>query len=351
MRFVLDCYSGQRKSMSEDNKQNQEVKYGLTGKFPQPVPQVGLALGSGLARGFAHIGALRALIRHNIKPTIVTGSSIGALVGGCYLAGKLDEFEDWALSLNRRKIFSYLDFRVRSAGMIGGEKLVTLLEEHFKGMVIEDLPHPFVAIASDIITGHEVWLRKGNFIDAMRASFALPGVFPPVEINGRRLVDGALVNPVPVSPCLALGARLTIAIDLNADLIGKSVKPGQSFHTIAGFDVYNDKDVSPEDQRKYFSGSLTRRMFRREEGSPSLFGVMVSSLNIVQDRLTRSRLAGDPPDVHIKPRIGHIGALEFEKAQEMMAEGDAAVERAMPEIKAAVETLLPPSQSKTIIKE
>jgi NTE family protein len=321
--------------MSSESKQKQTVRSAVA------QPQIGLALGSGLARGFAHIGALKALQKHNIKPTIVTGTSIGALVGGCYLAGKLDEFEAWAKGLNRRKIFSYLDFRVRSAGLIGGNRLINLLEEHFADMFIEDLPHPFVAIAADLVTGHEVWLRKGNFIDGMRASFALPGVFPPVEINQRKLVDGALVNPVPVSPCQALGARMTIAIDLNADLIGKAAKPGQSYQTITGFDVYNDQDVAPEDQKRIFGGAMTKRLFRREENNPSLFGVMISALTIIQDRVTRSRLAGDPPDVHIKPRIGHIGLMEFEKAQEMIDEGEAAVERAMPEIKAAIEVLLP----------
>lgn len=322
---------------------NTESKQNPPHKHPAPQAPIGLALGSGLARGFAHIGVIRALLRHGIKPTIVTGTSIGSLVGGCYLAGKLDEFEEWALALNRRKVFTYLDFRVRSAGLIGGNRLVKLLEEHFSDMVVEDLPHPFVSIAADLVTGHEVWLRKGNFIDAMRASFALPGVFPPVEINHRKLVDGALVNPVPVSPCQALGSRLTIAVDLNADLIGKAAKPGQTFQTVAGFDVYNDQDVSPDEQKSIFGGSLSKRIFRREDNNPSLFGVMISALTIIQDRVTRSRLAGDPPDVHIKPRIGHIGLMEFEKAKEMIEEGEAAVERSMPEIRAAVEVLLPPT--------
>lgn len=310
--------------------------------IPPIVPDIGLALGSGLARGIAHIGALKALDRHGIKPGIVAGTSMGALVGGCYLSGKLKELEDWALSLNRRRILSYLDFRVRSAGLIGGAKLMKIMDEHFSGMVIEDLPHPYVAIASDLLTGHEVWLRKGHFIDSMRASFALPGVFPPVEINRRNLIDGALVNPVPVSPCRALGARMIIAIDVNADLIGKAGKPGQQFQTVAGFDVYNDRDVAPED-RKGFENPVAKRLFRRENDNPSLFGVMVSALNIIQDRVTRSRLAGDPPDVHIKPSIGHIGLLEFEKGAEIIELGEQAVERALPEIRAAMEILLPPA--------
>lgn len=312
-------------------------------EFSQASPGIGLALGSGMARGFAHIGVLKVLAKHGIYPGIVAGTSIGALVGGAYLAGKLDVLEDWVLSLNRFKIFSYLDFRVRSAGLIGGEKLIKILKEHFDDIKIEDLPHPFVAIASDLATGHEVWLRKGNFIDAMRASFALPGVFPPVERSHRFLVDGALVNPVPVSVCQALGSRLTIAVDLNADLMGKTIKPGQAYQTVAGFDIFNDQDVPREDQKIFKSSSIGRRLFRREENSPSLFGVMVSALGIIQDRLTRSRLAGDPPDVHIKPQIGHIGMLEFEKADELVRLGEEAAERAMPEILAAIRVLLPPS--------
>lgn len=301
---------------------------------------IGLALGSGMARGFAHIGVLRALARYGIKPDIVAGTSIGAVVGGCYLANKLDTLEEWARGLNRRRIFSYLDFRVRSAGLIGGRRLGAVLEEHFGDLLIEDMKMPFVGIATDLVTGHEIWLRKGRFVDAMRASFALPGIFPPVSLNGRTLIDGALVNPVPVSVCQALGARLTIAIDLNGDMIGKSSKPGTGYQTVLGFDVFGDPHISEQAEEALGTSSLTKRMFKRDGNSPSLFGVMVSSLNIIQDRLTRSRLAGDPPDVHIKPRIGHIGLLEFERADELIHEGEEAVERKLPELMSAVEILL-----------
>ncbi len=306
----------------------------------KPNPLIGLALGSGLAHGFAHIGAIRALERHGIKPGIVTGTSIGAMVGACYLAGKLDVFEDWALGLTRRKVFGYLDFKVRSAGLIGGNRLTAVLKEHFDGMKLDDLPLPFIAVGADLVTGHEVWMRRGDFIDAIRASFALPGVFPPVTFNNRRLVDGALVNPVPISPCIALGARVTIAVDLNGDMIGKAAKPGQNYRTIAGFDLDKQEEVGPADNG-FFGGMLAKRLFQRDPDNPSLFGVMISALTIMQDRLTRSRLAGDPPDVHIKPRIGHIGLLEFERAKDLIAEGYEAVERKLPELQAAIEVILP----------
>ncbi|MCB1650959.1 MAG: patatin-like phospholipase family protein [Alphaproteobacteria bacterium] len=302
---------------------------------------MGLALGGGVARGFAHIGILKALRRHHIRPSIVVGTSIGALVGGAYLAGKLDEFEDWALSLNRMRLLSYLDFRIRSAGMIGGNRLKKLMDDALSDIKIEDLPSPYIAIASDLLTGHEVWLRKGNLIEAMTASFSLPGVLPPVRRNGRLLVDGALVNPVPVAPAQALGARMTIAVDLNTDIVGKALSSEDGYPRVAGFDMFNDKDVPPEAQKEIKSG-LTNRLFRREEHNPSLFGVMVSALSIMQDRLTRSRLAGDPPDIHLKPMIGHIGLLEFERAKELIERGEEEAERAIPDIRNAMQVFLPP---------
>ncbi len=310
---------------------------------PEAAQGIGIALGSGMARGFAHIGVLKTLNKHGIYPTVVAGTSIGALVGGSYLTGKLQDLEDWALALNRFKVFSYIDLRVRSAGIIGGKKVEKMMENYFGDTTLSNLPHPFIAIASDLTTGHEVWLREGRLVDVMRASFSLPGVFTPIYHNHRHLVDGALVNPVPVSVCRSLGARLTIAIDLHADMIGKAVKPGKSYQTVAGFDIFNKDDVPPEEQKK-FKGSFAKRLFGRKENSPSLFGVMVSSLGILQDRLTRSRLAGDPPDIHIKPRVGHIGMLEFERADELIKLGEEAAERAIPHIKAAMQVLLAPDQ-------
>lgn len=304
---------------------------------------IGLALGSGLARGFAHIGVLKTLNKHGIYPSIIAGTSIGAVVGGSYLAGKLDTLEDWATHLNRLRIFSYMDFKMKSPGLIGGDKLENVLKKHLDGINIEDLPTPFVALASDLGTGHEVWLQKGSLIKAMRASFALPGVFPPVKHKHRQLVDGAMVNPVPVSVCRALGADMIIAVDLHADLIGKATAPGKNYQRVAGFDVYNDKHVSKSHQRRFFGNLFAKRLFGRKDGeSPSLFGVMVSALSIIQDRITRSRLAGDPPDVHIKPHVGHIGMVEFECAEELIALGEEAAERAIPKIKAAMQVLLHP---------
>jgi NTE family protein len=299
-------------------------------------PLIGVALGGGVARGFAHIGVLRALEKHGIVPDIVIGTSIGAVVGAAYLAGKLDVLEDWARSLNRFRILSYLDFRVRSGGLINGGRLVTALEEHLGDLKIEDLDRPFIAVATDLATGHEVWLRKGPLVEALRASFSLPGIFPPVMCDHRWLIDGALVNPVPVSACLAMGAQMTIAVNLNADIIGAARRPGAKIQTVAGFDLL---DQDHETARKARRTPFLQRLFHREPDHPSMLGVMFSSLNILQDRIARSRLAGEPPDIAIDPHIGHIGLAEFDRAAEMIDAGAAAVEDKLPQLRDALSVL------------
>lgn len=297
-------------------------------------PRIGLALGGGVARGWAHIGVLRALKRYGIEADIVCGASVGALVGGIHLAGKLDALEEWVRDLTRLKIVGYLDLRLRQGGgLISGDRLLAELRLHLGDQRIEELPCPYAAITTDLVTGHEVWLQRGELVDAMRASFSLPGVFPPVLIDGRWLIDGALVNPVPVSACRALGAQMVIAVNLAGDILGKARKPGASVPTAAGFDLLRlVEGETPEHRPPSGIGALTRRIFRRDYEGPSLFGVMVSSLGIVTDRITRSRLAGDPPDVHIVPRLGHIGLTEFDRAEDCIREGEAAVERVLPEL-------------------
>ena len=297
-------------------------------------PRIGVALGGGVARGWAHIGALRALRRYGIEPDVIAGSSVGALVGGAYLAGRMPALEDWARKLTRLKIVSYLDLKLSSGGLIGGNHLVAEMQSQIGDIKIEDLPQPFVAVTTDLVTGHEIWLRQGPLVEAMRASFSLPGVFPPVKIDNQWLVDGALVNPVPVSVCRALGCQLVIAVNLAGDIIGKARKAGASVPTAAGFDLLALLEAP---QPHYVPppsalNALTRRIFRRDYEGPSMFGVMVSSFSIITDRITRSRLAGEPPDVHIVPRLGHIGLLEFDRAEEAIAEGEASVERMLPDL-------------------
>jgi NTE family protein len=292
-------------------------------------PLIGLVLGSGAARGFAHIGVIHALIEHGIKPDIIVGTSIGALVGGCYADNKLDELETWARSLTLRRILGYLDVRIGGSGLISGGRLAHRLAEAIGTTAIEDLPVRYAAIATEVGTGHEIWLTRGSLALAMRASYALPGIFPPVRLGGRWLVDGALVNPVPVTAARAFGARVVIAVNLDADRFARGA-------TIAshGSDP-NDEPATPSagTTRKAFMGLRgmfgAERAMRREIARPGFSTVMVEAFNIMQDRLTRMRLAGDPPDVHITPHIGHIGWLDFHRAAEAIAVGKTATEKAL----------------------
>ena len=299
-------------------------------------PSIGLALGGGGARGWAHIGVLRTLSRAGIEPDIISGTSVGALVGGVHLAGKLDQLEDWARGLSKLRIVSYLDLQV-GGGMIGGHRLSATMREHLGAVRIEELPLPFTCVATDLLTGHEVWLRKGDLVDMLRASMSLPGLFSPLEVEGRWLVDGALVNPVPVSVCQALGAQMTIAVNLNGDLIGKS-RRSSLLQALGQIETDRAREEEPTASGK-IRRAFTRGSRRRERDRPNLFNVMISTVNIVQDRITRSRLAGEPPDVHIMPRLGHIGLIEFDRTEEIIAEGEAAVERMMPELREALSVL------------
>ncbi len=292
-------------------------------------PAVGLVLGSGAARGFAHIGVIHALLEHGIKPDIIVGTSIGALVGGCYAANKLDDLETWARGLNLRRILGYLDVRIGGSGLISGGRLAHRLENAIGATTIEELPVRYAAIATEVGTGHEIWLTRGSLALAMRASYALPGIFPPVRVGGRWLVDGALVNPVPVTAARAFGARVVIAVNLDADRFARGA-------TIAshGSDP-SDEPASPPPgtPRKAFMGLRgmfgTERAMRREIARPGFSTVMVEAFNIMQDRLTRMRLAGDPPDVHITPHIGHVGWLDFHRAAEAITAGKTATEKAL----------------------
>ena len=301
--------------------------------------KIGLALSSGVARGWAHIGALRALGRLGIDFDVLAGWSAGALVGGCHLARKLDGLEAWAIALNKRKLVSYLDINLGRGGLIRGDRLIADLRGLLGPLRIEDLRIPFVAVATDLATGHEVWLQTGDLTETLRASFALPGLFPPIELDKRWLADGALVDPLPVAACRALGADLVIAVNLNTDIIGKARRSRRGASAFMGFDPAALMEESAQASSPLFADSMTLGVFRRESNKPNVFDVMTTSLSIMQDRLTRSRLAGDPPDVQITPRVGHIGLLEFERAEELIREGEEAVERRGPELMDAMQAI------------
>ena len=314
---------------------------------PEPIrptterPTIGLALGGGGARGLAHIGVLRTLLAHGIIPDVVVGTSIGAVVGGCYAAGHLDGFEQWARGLTRRGLLSYLDISLSGSGLISGGRLAERLAQRLGDTRIETLPVRFAAITTEVGTGHEIWLTRGRLVDAMRASYALPGIFAPVGLDGRWLVDGALVNPVPVSAARVLGARLVIAVNLSADILGRSV-------TMAG-EEENSANSGPQPAgeprrrlRAIFGAERSlKRQFVGGSARPGIPTVMVDAFNIMQDRITRARLAGDPADVAVNPRMGHVGWFDFHRANEAMEIGARATERVLDEIQEALAALAP----------
>jgi NTE family protein len=296
--------------------------------LPTVAPQIGLALGSGVARGMAHIGVLRALDRAGIKPDIVCGTSIGALVGGVYLGGAIDVLEAWARSLTKLRLTRLFDFHLGPGGLIAGRRIFDVFDRELHDRRIEDLPARFACVATELDTGHEVWLQSGNLLEAVRTSCALPGLVPPVRVNGRFLLDGALVNPVPVSVCRALGARLVIAVNLNTEPFSVGAHD-------SGLDAAEEHAVVST-LAGLPGSSFVRHLLTRRNDGPSILSVMASALDIVQDRLSRSRLAGDPPDVTIAPRLGNIGLLQFDRARESIAAGEQAVEDAFPSLRDAL---------------
>lgn len=294
--------------------------------------KIGLALGSGSARGWAHIGVIRALKEEGIEPDIVTGCSIGSLVGAAYAGGHLDLLEEWVRKLGFWDVVKLMDVKM-AGGLIEGESLMSSFEDKIRNINIEDLPLPYGAVATDLASGREVWLQEGLLPDAVRASIALPGLFSPLKSDGRWLVDGGLTNPVPVSLCRAMGADVIIAVNLNSDIIGRHLKSSEERKKeIKG----EDRDLFNQWLKKINTGLLEAKINNwrgrkpEGEGVPGLFEVMASAINIMQDRITKSRMAGDPPDLLLSPRLGELGLLEFDRADEAIAEGYDSVRRMLP---------------------
>ena len=283
-------------------------------------PRIGLALGSGSARGWAHIGAIRALEERGIKADLVCGSSIGALVAAAYAAGELDRLEKWVTGLAWTTVVRLMDLTWRG-GLIRGQRLFTLFRTIFEDRQIDDLPIPFGAVATELYSGRELWLRHGDLLDAVRASCAMPGIFTPVVRDNVVLVDGGLVNPVPVSMCRALGAELVIAIDLSWGKLGPYRE--------------RSKAVAPREVPGWLSRlrpGWVQKQSKDEERVviPSIFEVFNTSLDIVEMRVARSRLSGDPADVLITPLLPDFATMDYHRAKEAIDEGRAAVERMGP---------------------
>ena len=297
-------------------------------------PRIGLALGSGSARGWSHIGVIDALAEAGIEPDIVCGTSIGSLVGAAYVAGKLADLRGRAEKVTWREIAALMDVRLSGGGVIDGSKVVGWLRGLGVEGEIEKYARRYAAIATDLTTGREVWFERGPILEAVRASIALPGILSPAKIGERWLVDGGLSNPVPVSVCRALGADVIIAVNLNGDLLGRRFAGEPPAETA----------LSPQTPNEFLAGVLEQlplglrgqvtplieRLLPRRRVAPGYFQVVANSLNIMQDYVTRARLAGEPPHVMLAPRLRDIGLMEYNRAAEAIAEGRYCVEQAMP---------------------
>jgi NTE family protein len=286
-------------------------------------PCLAIALGSGSARGWAHIGVLRALGEAGIVPDIVCGTSMGAFVGAAFASGELDALESWARGLTRRDVLGFFDVSLGAGGLIKGEKLLGFTGRLFLDETFDQLGRPFACVATDLANGREVWLREGRVRDAVHASAALPGLMAPLRLDGRFLVDGGLVNPVPVSLCRALGAEIVIAVDLGMDTIGLRQRAG------------DDPAKAPA-----WRQAVGRWLGREGEGDaapPSLADVVANSIAIMPARITRSRLAGEPADALIAPRLGQLGLLDFHRAAEAISAGRKATEHMLPLLQSLME--------------
>lgn len=277
-------------------------------------PKIGLALGSGAARGWAHIGVLQALDKLGIRPDIVAGCSIGALVGAAYAAGQLASLEEWVRSFTRLHVMGLLD-PAFSGGLFRGDKVFGIAEEKVGELLIEELALPFACVATELESGRECWLQQGPLMEAVRASCSIPGMFVPVKHDGRWLIDGAVVNPVPVSLCRAMGAEIVIAVNLNTDSRA----------------LWTDRRDEEENHKPSVLQWLAKRGSLQPD-TPGMWSVMNGSISIMQERITRARMAGDPPEILLCPHLGELAIMDFHRAAEAIAEGIQCVERMMPMI-------------------
>ncbi len=290
-------------------------------------PKIGFALGAGSARGWAHIGVLRALQSEGVKPDLIAGCSVGALVGAAFAASRLDQLEAWALAFDWRSMLRMIDIRLRG-GLIKGERVTDFFRQELVESEFSELAIPFAAVATDLHSGQEIWLREGRVSDAVRASIAVPGLFRAVLREGRYLIDGGVVNPVPVSLARAMGADIVIAVDVGSDIVGRHARRKR-------------EDSNTQTGRHRLLGKL----FPRRDGAPaegetgappSMLEALMGSIDVMQVRIARSRLAGEPPDVLLTPRLAHLGSLDYHRAAIAIAEGREAVARMLPAIRDSI---------------
>lgn len=279
--------------------------------------RITLVLGGGAARGLAHIGVIRVLEEEGYEISAITGTSMGALIGGIYAAGKLDRYADWAQSLTKKDVIKYLDISFRAkSGILKGDLIIEALRGFVGDVSIESLPIPFLAVATDLTARKEAWISKGNLFEAIRASISVPGVFTPQRIAGRWMVDGGLLNPVPVTPAAQTLSGVTIAVDVtgprSANPLGeistrKHEQPPQFRKNIDQFLESIQNYPAPESSQ--------------EDDHPALSEVLINSFETMQETLSRYKLAANPPDLLITIPKNICAAHEFFRASELIEAG------------------------------
>ncbi len=297
--------------------------------------RIGVAFGSGSARGWAHLGVLRALEERGLAPMAVAGASVGALVAAAYASDQWRELEAWVRTLTRVDVWRLLDTTFRGGGVMRGNRLMNAIGEQIEDRRIEDLPVAFAAVAADLNTGEEIWLRSGSMLKAVRASSGMPGLFTPYWYQDRWMIDGGVVNPVPVSLCRALGAEYVIAVNLNVPVRERWA----TRQRVVPAEMPPKMPEAPTDEEPPDAGwtsidrwselleGLVESLKPEPSGVPGLFEVMAGSIHIMQDHIARSRMAGDPPNLTISPPLGHLQLMDFHRAAETIEAGyKAAVE-------------------------
>jgi len=284
--------------------------------------KLGIALGSGSARGWAHIGVLMGLAEEGIAPDFIAGCSMGAMVGAACAAGRIEQLETYALSLDWKRVVGLLDLGLRG-GLIKGDRLLSMFQGQFVECQFSELVLPFAAVATDLATGKELWLREGKVSDAVRASCTVPGLFQPVWRDGRYMVDGSVVNPIPVSLCRAMGAEVVIAVDLGSHMDRRFSIDAQG----------TSKTVHP--RRRLFN-VLGPAKPTEMPPPPSIVDTLLGAIDAMQERIAQARLVSEPPDVLLAPRLGQLGPFEYHRAALAIAEGRAVVAQNLPTIREAL---------------
>ncbi len=304
--------------------------------------KIGIALGSGAAKGWAHIGVLNGLAKMGIYPDKVSGCSIGALVGAAYANDQLGDLERWVRSFSSWDVLGLMDLSWRKGGLIGGDKVFDVIQNHIGDLQIEQLKKPLIAVATDLYSGQEIWFKEGDLRHAIRASCSMPGILPPVKVGDRWLVDGAVVNPVPVSVSRAMEVDLVIAVDLNGQRRGRM--------QVLPVDMTCNKPSAEESEQalqhqdtgfmdllargRDYVTHLSDKFSLGKQANPGMLAVMSQSMDILEQRHKRARLMGDPPDICLVPDLGDIGTMEFHRAEEAIKAGELAVEHAKHQIEA-----------------